>query len=92
MHLDEFLSFLRGLHRTYDQARRKIQGGSDGYLVNQPRWSELMGYQEFLPSLTPGNTTRENKRRYACFKRMGIYLMLTLDEGKGGFQSIKRKH
>ena len=61
MHLDELLSFLRGLHRTYDQARRKIQGGggSDGYLVNQPRLSEVMGYKESLLSLTPENTMRE---------------------------------
>ena len=43
-----------------------------------------MGYKVSLPSLTLGNTTRENKQRYAGFKRMGIYLMPTMDEGKGG--------
>ena len=36
VHLDEFLSFLRGPHRIYDQARRKIQGGRMGtWLINQ---------------------------------------------------------
>ena len=59
MHLDELLSFLRGLHRTYDQARRKIQGALDEYLVNQPRLSEVMGYKESLPSVIPRNTTIE---------------------------------
>jgi hypothetical protein len=47
VHLESLLSFLRGLHRTYDQARRKIlKGGSDWYPVNEPRLSEVMGYKE----------------------------------------------
>ena len=58
VHLGELLSFHRVLYRTYDQARRKIKG-SDEYLVNQPRLSEVMGHKESLQSLTPGNTTRD---------------------------------
>ena len=83
MHLDKLFSFLWGLHRTYDQARRKIQGGSYGYLVNQPRLSEVMGYKESLPSLNSGECNERNKRRYEGFKRMGMHLMPMMDEEKG---------
>ena len=91
MHLDELLSFLRGLHRPYDQARRKIQGGSDGYLVNQPRLSEVMGVQRISSKFNSGEYNERNKRRYEGFKRMGMHLMPMMDEEKG-VQSLRHKH
>src|SRR3954469_16987497 len=51
-----------------------------------------MGYKESLPSLNSGECNERNKRRYEGFKRMGMHLMPTMDEEKGGFHSIGHKH
>ena len=65
--IDELLSFLWGIHRTYDQARRKIQGGQmDTWLINRgcPR---LKG-TEYLPSLSSRKYIERNKRKYEVFQ------------------------
>ena len=46
----------------------KFKGGSDGYLVNQPRLSEVMGYKESLPSLNSGECLERDKIRYEKFQ------------------------
>src|SRR3954467_7374440 len=100
LHVDVFISPRRRIstscypffgHRTYDQDRRKIQGGSDGYLVNQPRLSEVMGYKESLLSLNLGECNKRKKRRYKGFKRMGMHLVPMMDEEKG-IQGIRHRH
>src|ERR1043165_526310 len=62
----------------------KAGGGSDGYLVNQPRLSEVKGYKQSLPSLNSGECNERNERRYKGFKRIGMHLMPMMGEEKGG--------
>src|SRR3954467_5810442 len=91
LHVDVFISPRRRIstscypffgHRNYDQARRKIQGGSDGYLVNQPRLSEVKGYR-VSSEFNSGEYNKRSKQRYAGFKWMGMHLMPKIDEEKG---------
>src|SRR4051812_49306794 len=62
----QLLSFLRFLHRTYDQARQKIQGGRMGtWLINRGCSTEVV--HSILRVYPQGNTSGETAKGMGNF-------------------------